>query len=505
MAYDLRDFIEDLKRAGELVEINDEVDWNYEISAYELLAARFGGPALLFNKIKGSMEGSRVLTGMFSGPFTRPHKRAAIAFGLDPNLDRAEWLGALAHAMGNMLRPVEVTTGPCKEVIKTGKEVNLLELPFTYHAIGDGGRYIIFSATVIKDPDSNWLNSGTYSIEVFSRNRLVPTPHQHTNFFSIFTNKYQGRGQSMPVAVCLGADPAITMAAGVIMPPGITEYDLAGGLRGTPVELVRAETSDLLVPANAEVIIEGEVRPYEMLPEGPKIETFGFSVGPREPSFAMRVHCITHRKNPILMDGHTPVCAGADSLQETLLPAAGLSQVRTYGLPIKLATMGGPARNGSTEWKAVIKKKLPEDYPGFMEDLFDKTMGIPGLSVCINNVFVDDDVNIMDLSEAYEALFTQTNPNRDWIRTTFRNPSGTLQCSWMEEDDRGRYTVPGAIRSPKMLVDATTKEEPPLGVKRLNFETLYPKHLQEWVINNWRRLGFTEEPRSNRSWLEAKF
>ena len=69
--------------------------------------------------------------------------------------------------MGNMLRPVEVTTGPCKEVIKTGKDVNLLELPFTYHAIGDGGRYIIFSATTIKDPDSNWLNSGTYSIEVF--------------------------------------------------------------------------------------------------------------------------------------------------------------------------------------------------------------------------------------------------------------------------------------------------------------------------------------------------
>ncbi len=505
MAYDVRDFIKGLKDVGDLVEVNDEVDWNYEIPAYEVISGRFGGPAFLFNNIRGIPRGPRVLAAQFVGTFRRPHKKAAVALGINPNLDRTQWTGELGKRMATMMRPVEVATGPCKEVVRMGKDANLLDFPWTYHAIGDGGRYIFCSAAIIKDPDSSWINTGNYAIEVFSKNRLVITPYAHTNFLAIYTQKYQARGQSMPVAVCIGGDPAVTMAAGMILPPGISEYDIAGGIRGTPMELVKAETSDLLVPANAEVVIEGEIRPYERLPEGPKIEVFGFSVGPRQPFYPIRVHCITHRKNPIVWDVHTSLGANGTGLQLSLANVAFLGMTKAFGLPLKLGDTLSPVRNGATGQAAIYKKKYPEDYPGFMQDLWDKYVGIPGLGgVFARQAFVDDDVNVLDNTEFYDALFSQVNPAKD-IKTTQPFPVMTIESSWMEEWDRDKFVGPGTIRGPKQLFDATTKEHPPLGVKRLTYETVFPEELQKWVVENWQRLGFKEEPYWHDTWLKAKF
>jgi 4-hydroxy-3-polyprenylbenzoate decarboxylase len=356
MAYDLRDYVEDLKKAGDLVEINDEVDWNYEIAAYEVLSGRFGGPAFLFNNIKGIPKGPRALTAQFVGTFRRPHTKAAIAMGLEPQVDRTEWNKVLAKRMSMMLRPVEASSGTCKEIVKMGKEVNLLEFPFTYHAVGDGGRNIICSAAVIKDPDSSWINTGNYAIEVFSKNRLVITPYAHTNFLAIYTQKYQARGQSMPVAICLGGDPAVTMAAGMILPPGVSEYDIAGGIRGTPIELVKAETSDLWGPANAAVGNEGEIRAYERLPAGPKIEVFGFSVGPRQPFYPIRVHCITYRKNPIIWDTHTALGTNGAALQLSLAGLGFKSIANAFGFPYKLGDVFSPVRSGGMGHAAILRK-----------------------------------------------------------------------------------------------------------------------------------------------------
>ena len=504
MGYDLRSFVDDLKKAGELVEINDETDWNFEIPAYDVISGRFNGPALLFNNVKGCFPGSRALVGHFSGTFQKPHKRCAVAFGIDPTIDRPGWFRELAPRMKSMLRPVQVASGPCKEVILKGKEINLLEFPFTYHAIGDGGRYIFSAATTIKDPDSAWINTGQYAIEVYSRNRLVITPYAHSNFRAIYANKYEARGESMPVAIALGGDPAISLSAGMMLPPGVTEFDLAGGLRGAPIELIKAETSDLLVPAHAEVIIEGEIRPYERLPEGPKIETFGFSTGPRQPFFAIRVHCITHRKNPIIPDIHTALCAGADSLQETLHPYAHFVQVRMLGLPMRLGSAGAPIRSGATGRNPVIKKKLPEDYPGFMQDVINKVMGQPGLGgVFAAQAFYDHDVNHLDFGDIDEALFSQTTPARDVIKIEFKYPVMTIESSWMEEEDREKFVGPGVLLGNKLTIDATTKEEPPMGVRRLAFESMFPRETQDWVLQNWERLGFTEETRTSWSWNEA--
>lgn len=505
MPYDIRQFIEDLKKAGELIEIDEEVDWNYEISAYEILSGYFDGPAFLFNNVKGSKTGARVLVGHFAGSYQKPHKRHAICLGLDPNIDRATWVRQASRSIGTMLKPVEVATGPCKEVIKMGKEANLMEYPFTYHAIGDAAKYIFLNACVIKDPDSNYTNAGTYCLEIYSKNRLAVTPYAHSNFASILINKYWARGEAMPVSIVVGGDPTVTMCAGSIMPPGVSEYDVAGGLRGTPIEMIKSETSDILVPANAEMIIEGEIRPNEFLPEGPKIESFGFSVGPRQPFYAIRVNCITHRANPIIPDIHNSVGAGTSSLHDSFMPLGFLAQIKMFGMPMKLGHTV-PVRCATTIFNAVKKKKYPEDYPGFMQQLINTQTGMPGMGGSLaNSLFVDDDVNVLNYDDGFEAMFTQVNPARDIIRTEKEFTSMTIESSWLEPEDLAKWKGPGNFLNRKLITDATTKEEPPLGVRRTQFETLFPEELQQWVMDNWKELGFEEEARWNKNYTGSDF
>jgi 4-hydroxy-3-polyprenylbenzoate decarboxylase len=501
MGYDLRNAVDDLKKAGRLVEIDREMDWNYEIPAFEVLSGRLGGPAFLFNKIKGiKEENGRVLVGHLTGTFKRPFLHPAIMMGMDPNVDKFTFFREYIPKLANMLRPVEVATGPCKEVVKMGKDVNLFEYPFTYHAIGDAAKYIMLNQVIVKDPDSDWINSGDYGIEVLSRNRLVLTPQVQTNWVLIYTTKYELRGQSMPIAVALGGDPVVQIAAGTMVPPGVTEYDMAGGLRGTPIELTRCETSDLLVPADAEMVIEGEVRPYERLLEGPKIENFGFSVGPRQPLYAMRVYCITHRNNPIIADIHTGLGCGTCMLQVWNFAPGFYMMQKMMGMPIKLNTIGSPSYHGGMNFYCIYDKP----YPGFMHDMFDLALGNPGMALFQLQLWMDGEVDFFDVGELEEAMHTQTNPLRDWMKTEPRYGTSYMSCSWQEDEDREKYFRSSTLATPRMMVDATTKEEPPQGVKTTCFETLYPDELQKWVVENWQRLGFKEEAAWKKAWREAK-
>jgi 4-hydroxy-3-polyprenylbenzoate decarboxylase len=420
--------------------------------------------------------------------------------GIDPNVDRFTFFQECIPKFATMLRPVEVATGPCKEVIKIGKDVNLFEFPFTYHAIGDGGRYMTLNCTTVKDPDSDWINTGNYAEELYSRNRMSCYAMAHTNFLAIYTTKYLLRNLSMPVAMCSGGDPAVQYAAGSIVPPGVTEYDMAGGLRGVPIELVRCETSDLLVPADAEMVIEGEIRPGETLPQGPKIENFGFSVGPRAPAYAVRVHCITHRNNPILADIHTGLGCGTCLLQDTNFPNAFYLTKVMAGLPIKFTSMMSPSHMGNVQVYHIYDKL----YPGFMHDMFDIGLGNPALSVFPIQLWVDGDVDFFDMGELQEAWHTQSNPLQDWIKTERTFFTMAASCAWMELEDIEKYFRQMTLAQPRLIVDATTKEEPPLGVKATSFETLYPDELQQWVVENWQRLGFKEETMWKKAWREAK-
>jgi 4-hydroxy-3-polyprenylbenzoate decarboxylase len=490
---DLRDFIQILKDHGELVEVDEEVDWNYVIPAFDLMSGIVAGPAFLFNKPKGVKEG-RVLEGHFAGPFRKPHRRQALAVGLDPEIDEVGYNREMLKRYATPLRPIEVATGPVKEVIKMGKEANLFDFPFTYHAIGDGGRYLFQGQVIIKDPDSDWENIGHYCTEIYSARRVAITPYAESNFRLIWHGKYEARGQVAPVAIVIGGDPACYLAATSPLPPGVSEYDIAGAIRGVPLELVRCETSDLLVPANAEMVIECEIHPYETLPEGPKPESFGYSAGPRQPFLGLRVNCITHRKNPIIMDLHQGIGGTGLSLCDASF-RVGISMLcRMLGLPFKAATW-------YTYWGGVINAvslknwAYPEPYSGFRRDLEDIMMGNPVLSCMAHELVVDPDISVYDLDQLVEAMFTQTNPARDVRLTADRHPRMTLESSWHEDVDRQRYYNLGHLEGKHLFIDATTKEKPPLNVIRTRFEYLYPDDVQEWVVDNWKKWGFREEMR----------
>ncbi len=501
---DTREFVDLLKEHGELVEVNEEVDWNYEIPAMGLLSGRVNGPAFLFNNIKGIQQGDgRVLIGHFAGPYRNPHRRQAIAVGLDPEIDAVDYTRELVRRMSSPIRPVEVATGPCKENILEGKDINLFRFPFTYHAIGDGGRYCFQQQTVIKDPDSDWQNVGHYCMEIFSRKRAAITPYAESNFRLIYHSKYEARNQVMPIALVIGGDPVCYLVATSPLPPGVSEYDAAGGVRGTPLELVKCETSDLLVPANAEVVVEGEVRPYETLPEGPKPESFGFSAGPRQEFIAVRVNCITFRNNPIILDLHQGLGESGTTLCDASFRVGISLMAKMMGFPFKASTwytyFGGTSTVMST------KQRLhPEPYPGFRQDLEDSIMANPVLACMSNEIVVDPDIDAFDWDQILEAMMTQTNPARD-VRVTYdKHVRMTLESPWAEEEDRAKYHFLGHIYTRHLFVDGTSKEDAPLNIPRTQFEYNFPAELQQKVVDNWQKWGFKEKPSWYKKYIEME-
>ncbi|WP_435547454.1 UbiD family decarboxylase [Desulfobacterium sp. N47] len=487
---DTRELVQVLKDHNELVEVNEEVDWNYEIPAMELLSGRVNGPAFLFNNIKGIKQGEgRVLAGHFSGSYRLPHRRQAMLVGLDPDITSVDYSQELAKRMSSPIRPIEVASGSCKEVVVEGKDVNLFNFPFTFHAIGDGGRYCFQQQTIIKDPDSDWMNVGHYCMEIFSKRRAAITPYAESNFRLIYHSKYEARNQPMPIALVIGGDPVCYLVATAPLPPGVSEYDAAGGVRGTPLELVKCETSDLLVPANAEMVIEGEVRPYETLPEGPKPESFGFSAGPRQEYIAVRINCITHRKNPVLLDLHQGLGGGGTSLCDASFRVGTTLMTRMMGFPFKSSTWY--TYFGGTCTVMSAKKRLyPEPYPGYRQDLEDSILASPVLACMSNEIVVDPDISAYDWDQILEAMMTQTNAARD-VRITYdKHQRMTLESPWAETEDLTKYHNMGHIYSKHLYVDSTAKEDMPMGVPRTEFETLFPADLQQKVVDNWEKWGF---------------
>jgi 3-polyprenyl-4-hydroxybenzoate decarboxylase len=216
--------------------------------------------------------------------------------------------------------------------------------------------------------------------------------------------------------------------------------------------------------------------------------------------YAIRVHCITHRKNPIIYDVHTAFGTGTPSAHDATLHAAFYAIQKAMGMPIKINFMGTPMYMGATQIYGIYDKL----YPGFMHDMFELGLGNPAMGIFPGQLWLDGDVDTFDYGDIQEAMHTQTNPLRDWIKTEPAHTTMTISSSWMEDEDREKYFRGAQLATPRLIVDATTKEEPPLGVKATGFETLYPDELQKWVVENWQRLGFKEEAVWKKAWREAK-
>ena len=184
----------------------------------------------------------------------------------------------------NLIKPIVVDTGHCKENIMKGADVDILKFPIPLINGGDGGRYIGTWHTVItKDLDSSWVNWGMYRLMVQDRNTLGCLFPLQQHIGQMY-QKYEAINRPMPIAVAIGGQPVIPIVSCVQIPPHVNEAEVAGGLQNAPIPLVRGETVDLYVPASAEIVLEGEVLPHERMVEGPFGEYMGMKQANLHPS-----------------------------------------------------------------------------------------------------------------------------------------------------------------------------------------------------------------------------
>ncbi|HSC42700.1 MAG TPA: UbiD family decarboxylase, partial [Candidatus Binatia bacterium] len=314
---DLRAFIDGAARIGEM-KVIEGADWNLEIGCLTELMAEQEGPLLLFDNIVGYPKGFRIVTNAIATA-----RRFALALGLPTELSKLEILKTWRSKTRDLkpFAPVEVSSGPITENVLQGDRIDLTIFPTPKWHEHDGGRYIgTGDMVVIKDPESHWVNVGTYRSCVVGKDRLTLWIIEQKHGKQI-ARKYWQAGRACPVAVVLGCEPATWMAAPSAARAGVSEYEYAGALRGAPLEVIRAPYTGLPVPTTSEIVIEGEMPPpeEESHPEGPFGEWPGYYTHSGD-ECVIRVKRILHRDNPILL-GNPP-----------LLPTT-----ERYGIPLYAA------------------------------------------------------------------------------------------------------------------------------------------------------------------------
>ena len=478
MAYhDLREFMKACEDAGEMVTIDKEVDWNLEAGAISRRICEIGAPMAHMTNIRGVKNGASILGSPLSKGWNGDFSRFALGLELDPRAPYELLMDELVSRMESPIRPLQVSDGPCKENIITGKDINLFSFPAPYLHEGDGGRYIdTFGVTATKDPDSDWVNWGVYRHMIHNKATMggIVNPYQHVGM--IFYQRYEARGNAMPFTIFFGGCPTAAMIGSMTVPAGVSEAAVAGGLRRAPLQLVRCETNDLLVPATAEIVIEGHVRPHERWDEGPFGEATGYRASPRMPRPVFRVDCITHRDNPIM-----PIsCAGTDLDEcEILLGVFSLTsgvrrELRDAGLPVRSA-YSPPGLKFS-----LLIVSVEKGHPG-IADRVVSVIRSSKMAVRFQYVMViDDDVEATNFTEALHSAMTKTHPERG-VQIFGLSPGSPL-TPFLDLHDKMHARGAAMTLDGTAHLDSGTEVETP---SRMSFNVAYPSAIRERVLANW--------------------
>jgi UbiD family decarboxylase len=425
---DLRSFIELLAEQGELAKIKSKVALDQEIGAVCLRNLRTGGPGLLFEQV-GDGFGSLAVDLLAS------RQRYALALGVEVEQLAAEW----NRRTKELLPPLLVEHGACQQNVLLGDKVDLTRLPVPIWNALDGGPYVTLGCHISKDPDDQSRNVGIYRNQVHDRNTLgiLVEPYGHLR------HQWNKRtSASFPVAIVIGADPVVPMAAVAPVPYGRDELAVAGALRGRPIELVRCVTVPLEVPANAEIVIEGEILLGELRDEGPFGEFTGYYGGHRAPRPTVHVKAITHRDQPIfhaVYEGTPPsgsaiivaVPREAELLRQTSLP--GVKRVHM-------------TRGGGGALHAVVSVDKP--YEGFGKYVGLAVLGTTAGRSIKQVIIVDDDVDPANPDEVEWAVSTRVQPHRD--SEIFTEMPGVILDPSLPRGDHLRPPL-----TAKLIIDAT--------------------------------------------------
>lgn len=442
---DLREWIAKLEGEGELARIKAKVDWNLEIGG--ILRETFDreGPALLFESIKD--HENTICKKLFAGSLAT-YPRIALMMGLPKDTHPRELIAEYMRRIEKPIKPVVVKTGPVKENIVKGDDVDLYQFPAPKWQYRDGGRYIgTCDGVILKDPETGWQNVGLYRRMVHDKNHTgITIIHGQQNW--MIWRKYKDRGaKTMPVAVACGWDPVLPMMACAYQPPQVSEYDMMGAIRQEPVELVKCETSELEVPASAEIVLEGEISLdfNTFRYEGPFGEYCGYytSLGSDKP--VVTWNCITYRNDPILQG----TLEGRPINEDHRMESINHSALLWRQLNGQIRGVKGVNVHPSTGWSNVFIQ-VDNSYIGQPQQVAFAVWGsYMSNQVGKNVIVVDTDIDIFDLNDLAWAFAYRVDPPRDIQQITgIIGPADPVKHA----DTRiGQTTFEGS----KLLIDAT--------------------------------------------------
>jgi 2,5-furandicarboxylate decarboxylase 1 len=389
---DLREFLSFLEEKGELLRTEKPVDVKFEISSYIRKTSDERGPALLFENVKNF--NMPVLGGLFA---TRD--RAFLALETSPQ----DYVNKFQNALERLVPPKLVSSAPCKEVIDTGSSVDLTQLPIPIFSERDPGPFITLGLSISRDPKSGGKNTSIYRLQLKGRNRLgIMAQHLVRQLVEA-----ESMGKGLPIAIAIGTDPVIPLATQWMAPYGTDEMALAGALRGEPVEVVKAETVDLEVPATAEIVIEGTVLPNVREQEGPFGEVSGYYT-PANPKPIIEVSAITHRKNPIFQAALTGMPTTENHILKQLPLEATFYWMLKKEFP-GLTAVHFPAA-GTVGMIAVIAIK--QHYESEARNVIATMLGSRRNKIII---VVDEDIDIFDMEKVLWAVATRSQADEDVV------------------------------------------------------------------------------------------
>lgn len=480
---DLRDFIKALERAGELKRIPFEVDPRLEITEFADRAVKQGGPALLFEKPKGSRI--PLLINAFAS-----ERRMQLALGVDdvseiaaritemlemrmPQglINKLKMLPKLAD-MTNFF-PKMVTSAPCQEVVRR-EGFSLDEFPVLTCWPGDGGPFITLPMVFSKNPETGKRNCGMYRMQVYDGQTTGmhwQTQKQGAEHYRRLLK--EGKVETMPVAVALGADPATMYSAILPLPPDLDEMMIAGFLRNKPVEMVKCITSDLEVPAQAEIVLEGHVKLGELRREGPFGDHTGFySLDDDYPVF--HIDCITTRKDPI----YPTTIVGPPPMEDYYMGRA-IERIFLPLMRMQIPEIRDMAMPAEGVFHNLMLLSIRKSYPGQARKVMHAIWGLGQAMFTKVIVVVDEDVDVQNYSEVAWRALNNIDPERDI--EFVHGPVDSL-------DHASRLPDFGS----KMGIDAT-KKWPQEGFQRRWPEVLkMDGDVKRRVAEMWRKAGLPE-------------
>ncbi|MBI3679038.1 MAG: menaquinone biosynthesis decarboxylase [Acidobacteria bacterium] len=418
MAYhDLRDFIHALESKGELKRISFEVDPYLEITEWADRSVKRGGPAFLFEKPKGSSipvlinayaSMRRMEIALEVSSVEEVARRIVEYLELrmpEGILGKIRMLPKLAE-MGSFF-PKTVSGGPCKEVIRQDN-FSLKEFPVLHCWPEDGGPFITLPMVFTTNPETGKRNCGMYRLQIYDDRTTGMHWQTHKQGAEHYRRLLkQGVQKTMPVAVAIGSDPATMYSALLPLPPDLDEMMVAGFLRGKPVEMVKCETNDILVPANAEIVLEGHVVLGELRREGPFGDHTGFySLEDDYPVF--HVDCITHRKNPV----YATTIVGPPPMEDFYMGKA-IERIFLPLMRLQLPEVRDISMPAEGIFHNLILVSIRKSYPGQARKVMHAIWGLGQamFSKCI--VVVDEDVDVQNVREVAWKALNNIDPERD--------------------------------------------------------------------------------------------